>query len=215
MRFSNQKQMVLVWDLPVRVFHWLLVISFAGAWLTSESEAQQMLHYAFGYSACALVLFRIVWGLAGTRYARFTQFVKGPNSTLQHIKSLLTGKDHIGPGHNPAGAIAMILLMVFILLIGITGYWSVKDFLGDLMSEAHELMSNLTIVIIAIHVLAAIIMSLMQKENLIRSMVTGKKQGTSDQAIRYPMYLIGIFLGLGWTCFFYLIFNGDIAILTR
>jgi len=140
--------------------------------------------------------------LAGTRYARFTQFVKGPNSTLQHIKSLLTGKDHIGPGHNPAGAIAMILLMVFILLIGITGYWSVKDFLGDLMSEAHELMSNLTIVIIAIHVLAAIIMSLMQKENLIRSMVTGKKQGTSDQAIRYPMYLIGIFLGLGWVCFF-------------
>jgi len=202
MRFSNQKQMVLVWDLPVRVFHWLMVVSFAGAWLTSESEAQQMLHYAFGYSACALVVFRIVWGLAGTRYARFTQFVKGPNSTLQHIKSLLTGKDHIGPGHNPAGAIAMILLMVFILLIGITGYWSVKDFLGDLMSEAHELMSNLTIVIIAIHVLAAIIMSLMQKENLIRSMVTGKKQGTSDQAIRYPMYLIGIFLGLGWVCFF-------------
>jgi cytochrome b len=215
MRFANQKQMVLVWDLPVRVFHWLLVVSFAGAWLTSESEAQQMLHYAFGYSACALVLFRMVWGLAGTRYARFTQFVKGPKSTLQHIKSLLTGKDHIGPGHNPAGAIAMILLMVFILLIGITGYWSVKDFLGDLMSEAHELMANLTIVVIAIHVLAAIIMSLMQKENLIRSMVTGKKQGTSDQAIRYPMYLIGIFLGLGWVCFFYLIFNGDIGILTR
>jgi cytochrome b len=95
MRVITQKQEVLVWDLPVRVFHWLLVISFAGAWLTAESEAQQMLHYAFGYAACALVLFRIVWGLVGTRYARFTQFIKGPAETVGHIKSLLTGKDHL------------------------------------------------------------------------------------------------------------------------
>ena len=76
MRFAKQKQLVLVWDLPVRVFHWLLVISFAGSWLTAESEAQQMLHYAFGYSACALVVFRIFWGLVGTRYARFSEFIK-------------------------------------------------------------------------------------------------------------------------------------------
>ena len=75
MKASEQKQSVLVWDFPVRVFHWLLVISFAGAWLTSESEAQQMIHYAFGYSACALVVFRIVWGVVGTRYARFGQFI--------------------------------------------------------------------------------------------------------------------------------------------
>lgn len=207
--------MVLVWDLPVRVFHWLLVISFAGAWLTSDSEAKQMLHYAFGYSACALVVFRIFWGLAGTRYSRFTQFVKGPKATLEHTKSLLTGKDNVGLGHNPAGAIAMILLILLILLISITGYLSVKDFLGDLMSEAHELISNFTIGVIGIHVMAAIFMSLIQKENLIRSMVSGKKRGTSEQAIRYPMYLIGIMLGLGWICFFSLIVNGDIAFLIR
>jgi len=94
MKITEQKQPVLVWDFPVRVFHWLLVISFAGAWLTAESEAQQMIHYAFGYSACALILFRIFWGLVGTRYARFSQFIKGPTETMQHIKALISGKRH-------------------------------------------------------------------------------------------------------------------------
>ena len=88
MNATENKQAVLVWDFPVRVFHWLLVVSFAGAWLTSESEAQQMLHYAFGYSAVALVVFRLVWGLVGTRYARFSQFMKSPAETIRHFKSL-------------------------------------------------------------------------------------------------------------------------------
>ena len=169
MNTSNQKQSVLVWDFPVRVFHWLLVISFAGAWLTSESEAQQMLHYAFGYSACALVLFRIIWGVVGTKYARFTQFIKGPVETMRHIKSLLTGNQYPGLGHNPAGALAMSALMALILLIGLTGYWSIKEYFGDLMGDAHETVANLTLGIVVVHVIAAIIMSFLQKENLVRS----------------------------------------------
>jgi cytochrome b len=96
MNMSNKKQVILVWDFPVRVFHWLLMISFAGAWLTSESEAQQLIHYAFGYSACVIILFRIVWGIVGTRYSKFTQFIKGPTETWQHIKSLLVGKQSSG-----------------------------------------------------------------------------------------------------------------------
>ena len=152
----NEKQWVLVWDLPVRVFHWLLVISFAGAWLTAESEAQQMLHYAFGYAACALVLFRIVWGIVGTRYALFTQFIKGPAETVRHIKSMLSGTDHLylarNLGHNPAGALAM---------------------------------------------------------------VTGQKQGSPSQAIRYPLNLIGITLALAWIYLFFLIVSGAIESLTR
>jgi cytochrome b len=86
MKNSNQKELVLVWDYPVRVFHWLLAFSFLGAWLTLESESQQMIHYAFGYSACALVLFRLLWGIVGTRYSRFTEFIKGPMETVHHIK---------------------------------------------------------------------------------------------------------------------------------
>jgi cytochrome b len=215
MRFAKHKQMVLVWDLPVRVFHWLLVISFTGAWLSSDSEAQQMLHYAFGYSACALVVFRIFWGIAGTRYARFTEFMKGPTATFQHIKSILAGKDNPELGHNPAGALAMILLMVLVLLIGLTGYWGVKEFLGDLMSEAHEVISKLALMVIAVHVGAAALMSYLQKENLVKSMVTGKKQGRTEQGIRYSQKLIGIALALAWAAFMYLIVIGALTGLTQ
>ena len=215
MNASNQKQSVLVWDMPIRIFHWLLAISFAGAWLTSESEAQQMIHYAFGYSACILVLFRIIWGIVGTRYARFSQFIKGPAETIHHIKSLMTGSEHSGLGHNPAGALVMISLMILILLIGLTGYWSVKEFLGDFMSEAHETISNITLAVVAIHVGAAIVMSFLQKENLVKSMVSGKKEGTSDQAIRYPMYLLGALLATAWAYSFYLIMIGSLPVLTQ
>jgi cytochrome b len=211
----DQKQAALVWDMPVRAFHWLLVISFAGAWLTSESEAQQMIHYAFGYSAIALILFRVVWGVVGTRYARFSQFIKGPTETIHHIKSLLTGKQHPGLGHNPAGALAMISLMALILLIGLTGYWSVKEFLGDFMSGAHEVVSNLALVVVVIHIAAAIIMSFLQKENLVKSMVTGRKQGSIEQAIRFPYDFIGLLLILAWGYCFYLIVSGALPSLTQ
>ena len=215
MNTINKNQSVLVWDFPVRVFHWLLVISFAGAWITSESEAQQMIHYAFGYTACALALFRIIWGIVGTRYARFSQFIKGPAETIHHIKSLLIGNQHAGVGHNPAGALAMISLMVLVLLIGLTGYWSVKEFLGDLMSGAHETIANIALGVVIIHIAAAIIMSFMQKENLIRSMVTGKKQGTQEQAIRYPMYFVGVGLAVAWAYTFYLVVKGFLPALTQ
>jgi cytochrome b len=215
MRFNKQKHLVLVWDLPVRAFHWLLVISFAGAWLTSESEAQQMLHYAFGYSACALVVFRVLWGIVGTRYARFSEFVKGPKETFQHIKSILAGKENSELGHNPAGAIAMILLMILILLIGITGYWVVKEFLGDFMSEAHEVLANLALIVVVVHVVAAFLMSYLQKENLVKSMVTGKKNGTTEQGIRYTMNLIGVALALAWVSAVYLVYIGAVTGLTQ
>jgi cytochrome b len=215
MNTSNKKQAVLVWDFPVRVFHWLLVISFAGAWLTSDGEALQMIHYAFGYSACAIILFRIVWGIVGTRYARFTQFVKGPTETGQHIKSFLLGKHAPGLGHNPAGALVMISLMILILLIGLTGYWIVKDVLGVLMSGAHEAISNLAVGLVLLHLAAAIFMSVVQKENLVKSMFTGMKQGYPEQAIRYPMVFIGIGLAVAYAYCFYLVVSGSLPGLTQ
>jgi cytochrome b len=215
MNISNKKQDILVWDFPVRIFHWLLALSFAGAWLTSESEAQQLIHYAFGYSACAIIILRIVWGIVGTRYARFTQFIKGPTETGRHLKSLLIGRQSPGPGHNPAGALVMIALMILILLIGLTGYWIVKDVLGELMSGAHEAISNLAFGIVLLHVAAAIIMSFLQKENLVKSMFTGIKQGVPEQAIRYPMVLIGIGLAFAYVYCFYLVVSGSLPSLTQ
>ena len=210
----SNKQSILVWDFPTRVFHWLLVICFAGAWLTSESERLQMIHYAFGYSACALVLFRLVWGLIGTRYARFAQFIKGPKQIFIHFKDALSG-NHATVGHNPAGGLVMVALMLIILLIGLTGYWSVKEFLGDFMSGAHEAIASLALALVVIHIAAAIIMSFLQKENLVRAMIDGKKQGLAEQAIRFPQYLIGILLMLVWGYIFYLIVSGSMPALTQ
>lgn len=211
----TNKQTILVWDIPTRIFHWLLVICFTGAWLTSESERLQMIHYAFGYSAVALVLFRLVWGLIGTKYARFTQFIKGPKQILSHFKDTLSGNRHAIVGHNPAGGLVMVALMLIILLIGLTGYLSVKEFLGDFMSEAHEAIASLALALVIIHVAAAVIMSLVQKENLVRAMINGKKQGMPEQAIRFPQYLIGILLVLGWGYCFYLVFSGAMPSLTQ
>jgi cytochrome b len=215
MTLTQHKQTVLVWDSPVRIFHWLLVLSFAGAWLTAESEAQQMIHYAFGYSACALVLCRIIWGFVGTRYARFSQFIKGPSKTARHIESLLNRHQAHELGHNPAGALAMILLMLLILLLGLTGYWSVKDFLGDLVGEVHEVIASMAMAVVTAHICAAILMSFLQKENLIKSRVTGKKEGAIDQAIRSPVYLVGLMLAFAWVYLFYSVVSGALPALTQ
>jgi len=209
------RQTILVWDMPVRVFHWLLAICFTGAWLSSESERWALIHYAFGYTACLLVLIRLVWGLIGTRYARFSQFLKSPRAVIVHFMAILRGHPHHDIGHNPAGGLVMFALMLFILLIGFTGYLSVKEFLGNFVSEAHEAVASLALGLVIVHIMAAIAMSLIERQNLVRSMVNGKKQGMPEQGIRYPQYLIGSFIFLGALYFFYLIMSGGLPSLTQ
>ena len=209
------RQAIMVWDIPVRVFHWLLVICFAGAWLSSESERWALIHYAFGYTACLLVLIRLVWGLIGTRYARFSQFLKSPKAVIGHFMAMLRGHPHHDVGHNPAGGLVMFALMLLILLIGLTGYLSVKEFLGDIASEAHGVVANVVLGLVIIHIIAAIGMSLIERQNLVRSMINGKKQGMPEQGIRYPQYLIGSLFFFGALYFFYLIMSGSLPSLTQ
>ncbi len=209
------KQEIMVWDMPVRVFHWLLVICFAGAWLTSESERLAMIHYAFGYTACLLVLIRLVWGVIGTRYARFSQFLKSPKAVIEHFMAMLRGHPHHDVGHNPAGGLVMFALMLLILLIGLTGFLSVKEIMGNLVSEAHEAVSSLVLGLVIVHIIAAVGMSVIERQNLVRSMVTGKKKGMPEQGIRYPLHLIGALILLGALYFFYLTLSGDLPSLTR
>ncbi len=209
------KQEIMVWDMPVRVFHWLLVICFAGAWLTSESERLAMIHYAFGYTACLLVLIRLVWGLIGTRYARFSQFLKSSRAIFEHFMAMLRGHPHHDVGHNPAGGLAMFALMLLILLIGFTGYLTAKEFFGNFASEVHEALASLVLGLVIVHIIAAIGMSVIEKQNLVRSMVTGKKSGFPEQGIRYPQILIGALIFLGTLYFFYLILSGTLPAFTQ
>lgn len=212
---GKPRQMILVWDIPVRVFHWMLVICFAGAWLSSESERLAMIHYAFGYTACLLVLIRLVWGAVGTRYARFTQFLKSPREVLRHFTDMLRGHPHHDVGHNPAGALVMAALMLLILLIGFTGYLTVKEFLGNFASEVHEAVASLVLGLVILHVFAAIVMSLIERQNLPKAMVTGKKMGLPEQGIRYPQYFIGAIIIFFSCYFFYLVISGALPGLTQ
>ena len=206
---------ILVWDWPVRVFHWSLVVCFAGAWLTAESEKLKLVHLAFGYSAAALIVFRIVWGMIGTRYARWSQFIKGPTVVKNYLNTFLNQQDKKHYlGHNPAGAWVMVLLMSLIVLVVGTGYLSYKEIVGEWGSEIHETLASIMLAVVGVHVTAAIVMSMMNKENLIRSMITGTKLGQSENAIQSSWLWLGVLLAIfiGWL--FWKIYTGGFPALT-
>jgi cytochrome b len=182
---------ILVWDLPTRAFHWLLALSFAGAFLTAESERYRDVHVTLGYTMLGLVAFRLVWGLIGTRYARFRSFAFGPRSVLTYLKSLFTRAPHHYIGHNPAGSWAIYALLALIVLAGASGYATYEDIGGHWMEEVHEAFSNLLLAAVAAHVAGVAVSSLVHGENLVRAMVTGYKSGLPAQGVRYRHRAIG------------------------
>ncbi len=179
-----KQQAALVWDLPVRVFHWSLVLSFAGAWLTAESEYWKLWHVGFGYSMALLVAFRLVWGLVGTRYARFTQFVRRPAAVKAYFLSYLRGAPQRHVGHNPGGALAILGMLTLVILTVLSGYASYQEIGGEWLSDVHDAVASLLMGIVVLHIAAVIVTSVLHKENLVRAMLTGKKLISPDEAIR-------------------------------
>jgi cytochrome b len=186
-----EKSRVLVWDVPTRVFHWLLALSFAGAFLTAESERYRDVHVMLGYTVLGLVAFRLVWGLIGTRYARFWSFAYGPRSVLTYVKSLFTGSPQHHVGHNPAGSWAIYALLALSLLAGATGFATYNDIGGRWMEDVHEALANTLLGVVFVHIAGVLVSSLLHRENLVRSMFTGYKSAKPDNAIRYRHRVIG------------------------
>jgi cytochrome b len=174
---------ILVWDAPVRVFHWLLVLSFAGAYLTAESERWRLLHVSLGYTLGGLVAFRILWGLIGTRYARFASFVRGPAAVTRYMRGMLNGKPEHHIGHNPAGALAIVLMLLSSIAIVASGWAIYHDVGGHLVEELHETAANAMLLIVGVHVAGVAMASRLHRENLVRSMVTGTKKGAPEQGV--------------------------------
>ncbi|RZF31257.1 cytochrome B [Paraburkholderia sp. UYCP14C] len=175
---------ILVWDAPVRVFHWLMVALFAGAWLTAESERWRLLHATLGYTMVGLVAFRIVWGLMGTRYARFSSFVRSPAAVIRYMASLVKGHPERYVGHNPAGAIAIVAMLLMTWAVGVTGWGAYNSTGGEWLGELHGGVASAMFALVAIHVVAVLASSLLHRENLIGAMVTGYKSGRADESIR-------------------------------
>jgi cytochrome b len=183
---------ILVWDLPTRVFHWLLALSFAGAFVTADSEKLRDVHVVLGYTLLGLIVFRLVWGVVGTRYARFASFAFGPRAVLDYLRSLLSLRPQHFLGHNPAGSWAIWLILSLGLISGASGYAVYNDVGGELFEELHEGAANFMLAVIAVHVVGVVASSLLHGENLAKSMVTGRKNGEPVQGIRRAHLLIGL-----------------------
>lgn len=195
---------IKVWDAPVRVFHWLMVICFTGAYLTAEEEYWRLLHVTLGYTLGGLVAFRLVWGLAGTRYARFGSFVRGPAAVLRYGRALIAGRPEHTTGHNPAGAVA-IVLMLFCSVVIVASGWAVYDDLGaEWLEEVHELSANLMLLVVGVHIAGVALASWLHRENLVRAMVTGSKQGPAGEGIQRTWRALALVILLAVAGFWWL-----------
>jgi len=174
----------LVWDAPVRVFHWLMVLCFAGAWITAESEGFGLLHVTLGYTLAGLVVFRLVWGLVGTRHARFASFVRGPAAVLRYLRALLRGQPEHHTGHNPAGALAIVGMLLLAGAITATGWAGHAVGYGEWVTEVHEAVATAMLALVGVHIAGVALASWMHRENLVASMVSGRKAAPAAAGIR-------------------------------
>jgi len=181
---------VKVWDPLVRMFHWTLAGAFAIAYLTEDDFLS--LHVWAGYTILGLVLFRLLWGLVGTRYARFSSFVFSPGKVWSYVKNTLSFRARRYIGHNPAGGAMIVLLLASLLVTASTGLvlYGAEENAGPLASlssslggdwgeafeEVHEFFANFTLVLVLIHVAGVLVESLVHGENLVQAMWTGYKR---------------------------------------
>lgn len=181
---------VRVWDLFVRVFHWSLVIVIFTALLTEDDLLT--VHTIAGYIAGGLIVSRIIWGLVGPKHARFTDFVYSPKTVIAYIKGMASRRSQRYLGHSPAGGAMIIVLMILIALIVITGMaaYGAEENAGplaayfadssratrSLLGELHEILANMLWVAIIMHVGGVVFSSLAHRENLVRSMISGRKR---------------------------------------
>jgi len=172
-----------VWDRVIRIFHWSLVAAVTIAWFTAEEW--DSVHEISGYVILALVGFRLIWGLTGSRYARFRQFVRSPQATLVYLRAMLAGREQRYLGHNPAGGAMVVALILTLAVVGGTGWMMTLDaFWGhSWIEDIHELFANLLLVLIVLHVAGVLFASIRHDENLVRAMVTGLKRPPEDRDV--------------------------------
>jgi cytochrome b len=186
--------MVKVWDPLVRIFHWSLVAGFFLAYLTEDDLLD--LHVWAGYIVLSLVGVRVLWGIVGTKYARFTDFVYSPQTIKQFILDTFRLRAPRYLGHNPAAGAMIIIMLVFLLLTALSGLAvyateegagplasilaATGEFWSEVFEETHELLANFTILLIAIHIVGVLMESLIHRENLISAMWHGYKRKTTD-----------------------------------
>lgn len=185
----------LIWDIPIRLFHWAIVITLCYSWYSMEIEGDLGHHFLSGYIALGLILFRIVWGIIGSRYARFGSFIYKPSEISAYLKTFFNREGGKYAGHNPLGGLSVLALLLVILIQTGTGMFADdEDYyfapLNDYVSgstagritEFHGVNAKIIFGLAILHIVAILFYRLYKKENLITAMITGKK---SDEQDRY------------------------------
>jgi cytochrome b len=166
----------------LRLFHWSLAACILGAFLVEEGDTA---HQLLGYTALGLVALRLLWGLVGSRHARFSDFVRGPRAVGRYLRERMAGTSRRRLGHNPAGAVMVLVLLAGVAAVGTTGWMQTLDaFWGaEWLEELHEALAYGLLAFIGVHVLAAIVESVHYRENLVAAMVHGRKRAPEADAI--------------------------------
>jgi cytochrome b len=177
---------VKVWDLPLRIFHWLLVAGFFVAYFTEDDLLA--LHVWAGYLISGLLVFRLVWGFVGNQYARFANFLCKPSQSIAYVKDVVALKARHYLGHNPAGAAMIVLLLFGLLMTCLTGFavYGADQAAGPLAKigarnekmweEIHEFFANFTLLLVVTHIAGVAFESYVHRENLVKAMWNGYKK---------------------------------------
>lgn len=178
---------VVVWDLPTRLFHWLIVLLVIAAYVTWRLDLMDW-HLWAGYAALTLVLFRLLWGYFGSHTARFARFITGPRAALHHLAQFLRREPDMQMGHNPAGGLMVLLLLALLLGETLTGLYSNNDvanegrwsevlpaWLSNDINQLHRILWDLLLAAVLLHLLAILLYALIKRHNLLRPMIVGRK----------------------------------------
>ena len=210
----------LIWDLPLRLFHWLLVLTFAGMWLTAELGSEYMQYHVYcGYFMLFLLTFRVIWGIFGTTHSRFVSFFP----TVARLKNYLkpdTNMNYQEPaGHNPLGAIMVFLMLILLITQAVSGLFITDDVftsgpyngvlaseLEKLCGQLHNICFTLLQVCIALHLAAMVFYKIIKKKNLVKPMITGKKSSDDAdkaEAVKHSKLILAFIVAIAVAAFVY------------
>jgi cytochrome b len=216
---AMQGERVVVWDLPTRLFHWLLAAAFLVEWLTQDDARYLDFHAFCGYLIGGLIVFRLVWGFVGTRWARFASFAFGPFAALRYLRDLVRRRHAHFVGHNPAGSWAIFVLLTLGALSVLSGVAALggekqqgplRGLLtfaeGDAVREVHEVLAWTMLVVVTMHILGVVVSSLLERENLPAAMIRGRKRAAdSEQSVSLAANaaLAMLVVSMGFTAWYF------------
>ena len=207
---TTDRERILIWDLPLRLFHWGLMICLIGSWITAEAGFDYtQWHFYFGYATLTLLTFRVLWGLVGSTYSRFRSWPLRPSAVWHSIRSIFSSTRHTSAGHNPLGSLAIVLMLAAIATQAVTGlfisddiFWSgpyngaVTSDTAGALANIHHLNFDLLVSLIALHLTALLWYRWRKGERLVGAMLTGYKSRDDLPAVAEPASGNPVGLGL-------------------